>query len=130
MVMLGKQKKRNGKRVLLGFAFFACLFLLPAFRPTTQTACVNAGPDARIDPFGVVCWLQQHYSFKSAAEPRLHTHGYWAWGRHPLYFVYNWRRADGSVLVLRVGWRYDVNWRGYIGPSAAFKTMAEPLLYY
>ena len=92
--------------------------------------CVNAGADTRIDPFGLVCAMQRRYSYKSSREPALHTHATWAWGTHPLYFVYNRKRADRNWLLVRIGWRYDRSWRGYIGPSFAWKEIPEPLLYY
>ena len=91
---------------------------------------MNAGPDARIDPFGLFCALQRQYSYKSNCEPKLHAHGTWAWGTHPSYFVYNQQLANGNWLLVRVGWRYDRNWRGYIGPSLAGKKISQPLLYY
>jgi len=47
----------------------------------------------------------------------------------PSYFVYNRKLADGNWLLVRLGWRYDRNWRGYIGPSFAWKEI-PPLLYY
>ena len=91
---------------------------------------MNAGTDTRIDPLGLVCALQRRYSYRSSREPELHTHGTWAWGTRPSYFVYNRKLADGNWLLVRVGWRYDRNWRGYIGPSFAWKEIPEPLLYY
>lgn len=101
------------------------------FRPVPGGhGCVNAGTDTRIDPFGLVCGLQRRYSYRSGREPKLHTHGTWAWGTRPSYFVYNRKLADGNWLLVRVGWRYDRNWRGYIGPSFAWKEITEPLLYY
>ncbi len=92
--------------------------------------CVSAGPDPRIDPFGLVCALQRRYSYKSNREPQLRAHGRWAWGSHPFYFVYNRKLAEGNWLLVRVGWRYDRYWRGYIGPSFAWKEIPKPLLYY
>ena len=92
--------------------------------------CVNAGTDTRIDPFGVFCALQRRYSYRSNGEPKLHTHATWAWGTQPSYFVYNRKLSDGSWLLVRMGWRYDRNWRGYIGPSSACKKIPKPLLYY
>ena len=91
---------------------------------------MNAGPDTRIDPFGLFCALQRQYSYKSSHEPKLHAHRTWAWGMHPSYFVYNRQLANGNWLLFRAGWRYDRNWRGYIGPSLAWKKISRPLLYY
>jgi hypothetical protein len=102
-----------------------------AFTPVPgEHGCVNAGADTRIDPFGVFCALQRRYSYRSSFEPELHTHGTWAWGTHPSYFVYNRHLASGKWLLLRVGWRYDRTWRGYIGPSLAWKKIPRPLMYY
>jgi len=92
--------------------------------------CVNAGADTRIDPFALVCGLQRRYSSRSTHQPKLHIHETWAWGTQPFYFVYNRNLAHGKWLLVRVGWRYDQNWRGYIGPSAAWKQIPAPLLYY
>jgi hypothetical protein len=92
--------------------------------------CVNAGSDLRIDPLGLICALQRRYSYQSSCEPKLHAHPTWAWGGHPFYFVYNRKMADGHWLLIRLGWRYDRNWRGYIGPSFAWKEIPQPLLYY
>jgi hypothetical protein len=92
--------------------------------------CVNAGSDPRIDPFGMICALQRRYSYRSSREPRLHTHSTWAWGTHPFYFVYNRKQAEGNWLLIRLGWRYDRTWHGFIGPGFAWKEVPQPLLYY
>jgi hypothetical protein len=91
--------------------------------------CVNAGTDARIDPFGLVCTPA---AVQLQIEPRTqapHARNM-GWGTQPSYFVYNKMLADGNWLRVRAGWRYDRNWRGYIGPSFAWKEKPEPLLYY
>ena len=92
--------------------------------------CVNAADDPRIDPYGIICSLQRGYSYKSVREPRLHVHRTWAWGISPPYFVSNRRLKGGGWRVARIGWRYDRNWHGYIGPSGAWKIVAEPLMFY
>jgi hypothetical protein len=92
--------------------------------------CVNAADDPRIDPYGIICSLQQRYSYKSLREPKLHVHRTWAWGASPPYFVSNRRLRRGGWRVARIGWRYDRQWHGYIGPSGAWKVIPEPLLFY
>ena len=50
-------------------------------------------------------------------------------GIWPPYIVVN--SLSGALWRLfRIGWRYDKNWKGYIGPSAAWKKVAWPLTYY
>ena len=128
----------NGCRPILAAALLLALMISAAGSPIRHAltpvrgghGCVNAGPDARIDPFGLFCALQRQYSYKSSREPKLHAHGTWAWGTHPSYFVYNRQLANGNWLLVRVGWRYDRNWRGYIGPSLAWKKIPQPLIYY
>jgi hypothetical protein len=131
----------NGFRLFLAAALFFALMISAAVfyrgavkRPFTPVpgghGCVNAGTDTRIDPFGLVCALQRRYSYKSSREPKLHTHETWAWGTHPFYLVYNRNLGGSNWLLIRVGWRYDRNWRGYIGPSLAWKKIPQPLLYY
>jgi len=92
--------------------------------------CVNAAQDPRLDPFGLVCSLQRRFSYKSEHEPDLHIHANWAWGVSPPYLVYNQRLAGKQWRLMRIGWRYDRHWRGYIGPAAAWKTIPDPLLFY
>src|ERR671925_470909 len=57
--------------------------------------CVNAADDPRIDPYGIICFLQRKYSYKSIWEPRLHVHRTWAWAAWPPYFVSNRRLKCG-----------------------------------
>src|SRR5579872_625475 len=90
--------------------------------------CVNAADDPRIDPYGIICSLQRRCSYISVREPKLHTHRNWAWGVSPPYFVSNRKLKSGGWRVARIGWRYDRNWHGYIGPSGAWKVVAEPLM--
>ena len=92
--------------------------------------CVNAGQDERLNPLGIVCWLQRHCSYKSGDEPKLHKHDTWAWCVRPPYLVCNWRLRDGHYRLVRIGWRYDRNWHGFIGPGGAWKAVPAPLLYY
>jgi hypothetical protein len=92
--------------------------------------CVNAATDTRIDPYGIICSLQQRYSYKSNQKPTLHVHRTWAWGLSPPYFVCNRKLKRGGWRLTRVGWRYDRSWHGYIGPSGAWKCVSEPLLFY
>lgn len=55
----------------------------------------------------------------------------------PPYLVVNVRIAQDPHDVFnslwrlfRIGWRYDKNWKGYIGPGAAWKKVLWPLTYY
>src|SRR5438445_4130671 len=41
-----------------------------------------------------------------------------------------WRLRDGHYRLVRIGWRYDRNWHGFIGPGGAWKAVPAPLLYY
>jgi hypothetical protein len=116
--------------LLVAVALFHAAIVHPFAPVQGGHGCVNAGADTRVDPFGLVCTLQLRYSYRSRHEPKLHTHGTWAWGTRPFYFVYNRKLVNGNWLLVRVGWRYDQNWRGYIGPSAAWKQIPAPLLYY
>lgn len=102
--------------------------------------CPGEGADHRTLGW-LICPLQRLFSRKSNTPPRLHEHGLWAWGAWPPYVVIN--RPHALVLdpersiwevtrwrMSRLGWRYDKNWKGYIGPSAAAKVVTEPLLFY
>lgn len=78
--------------------------------------CINEGPDKRFLHW-LICPLQNLCSWKSQSLPKwvveyLPTFGL----AFPPYLViqkYNW--------LFRIGWRYDVNWQGYIFPTVAFK---------
>ena len=39
-----------------------------------------------------------------------------------------WRLRDGHYRLVRIGWRYDRNWHGFIGPGGAWKArrLASP----
>lgn len=104
--------------------------------------CPGEGSDRRT--FGwLICPLQRILSRKSLKQPRLliitagtssSLHGSFypvlsAAGIWPPYLVINVRRGL-LWQMFRIGWRYDKNWKGYIGPSAALKKVAGPLTYY
>ena len=100
--------------------------------------CPGEGKDNRTLGW-LICPLQRLLSRKSDKQPRLLTTTVGitnetpviqaAAGLWPPYFVVNigrplwWR-------MFRLGWRYDKNWKGYIGPSAAWKKLTSPLTYY
>ena len=110
--------------------FFADHITAPFHPIRGGHGCVNAAQDPRLDPFGLVCSLQRRFSYKSETEPKLHMHTNWAWGFSPPYLVYNQRLAEKRWRLMRIGWRYDRKWRGYIGPAGAWKTIPQPLLFY
>lgn len=97
-----------------------------------EQGCVNQGQDRR--KLGKqVCWLQRQLSWKSEREPhmafvgsRQRRHVGLAW---PPYAVYNSPEADGRWFMVRVGFRYDRVWRGYIFPTLAIKRIPTPLTY-
>ena len=98
--------------------------------------CTNEGKDRRYVRW-LLCPLQNLLSFKSEREPRwlvkklrhdsipdwpepgVEAGSYVSLGiAWPPYAVYQrWRGAGRSILI-RLGWRYDMNWRGYIFPAA------------
>lgn len=112
--------------------------------------CPGEGKDNRTLGW-LICPLQRLLSWKSDKRPSLLTIsagttnspqglfypvltavGFW-----PPYLVVNVLiKRDPHVphnamwRLFRIGWRYDNNWKGYIGPSAAFKKVLWPLTYY
>ena len=125
------------KRVWIGVAaalaaLFLLVVILPCNRMGSKRGCVNQGEDCR-KLATVVCFLQRHMSWNSEHEPHLVMVGRtakaqagFAW---PPYVVFNIPRADGRWLMFRIGFRYDRNWRGYIFPTLAVKTVNQPLRY-
>lgn len=114
--------------------------------------CPGEGKDHRTLGW-LICPLQRLLSRKSDKPPRLHiisvattsdpnrllysTKVLSAVGFWPPYLVVNAciarddHDAHNSLWRLfRIGWRYDNNWKGYIGPSAAWKKVLWPLTYY
>jgi len=97
-----------------------------------EKACVNQGIDHRkFAP--VVCWLQRGLSWKSDHEPHFFLIGKsdgtnlgLAW---PPYLVLNVPDKNRRWRMFRMGFRYDRNWRGYIFPTLAAKSIAHPLRY-
>jgi hypothetical protein len=81
--------------------------------------CVNAAGDLRIDPYGIICSLQQRYSYKSLREPKLHVHRTWALGSLASLFCEQsktqawWLASSAHWLALRssVAWLYRAEWR-------------------
>ena len=104
---------------------------LPSATPADQ-GCVNQGNDRR-EFAPVVCWLQQHMSWKSEHEPHFALVGRpdgtnlgLAW---PPYLVFNMRDGNDHWRMFRIGFRYDRTWRGYIFPTIAAKRISQPLRY-
>lgn len=99
--------------------------------PVSQ-GCIDQGPDRRVAAT-VVCWAQRHLSWKSEHKPRFVLIGNpkrtsigLAW---PPYLVYNSPDRRGRWHMFRIGFRYDLSWRGYIFPTAAWKRVSHPLRY-
>jgi hypothetical protein len=113
------------------FAAFPVTIVL-LILPHRHEPCPAAGSDPRICA-SVVCPLQQALSWHSEREPaHLHTR-YSAVSVFPPYVVTNWQSpgaAQGQWMMFRIGWRYDRHWHGYIGPTFAYKPVAQPLLFY
>lgn len=117
-----------------GFAFiyFYPRTLASTASDTSSQGCVNQGNDRRIAA-PVICWAQQHMSWKSnhkpdfllIGDPKGVTIGL-AW---PPYFVSNFPTRDGHWYMFRIGFRYDRNWHGYIFPTVAWKVISKPLTY-
>lgn len=115
-----------------------------------KQGCPGEGNDSRTLGW-LICPLQRLLSRKSDKQPRLLiiTAGTTsspfgglapvlaAAGIWPPYLVVNIRiKQDPHDAfnflwrMFRIGWRYDRNWKGYIGPSAAWKKVLWPLTYY
>ena len=99
--------------------------------PASQ-GCIDQGSDRRIAA-AVVCWAQRHLSWKSKHKPSFVLIGNakrtsigLAW---PPYLVFNSPDGRGRWHIFRIGFRYDLNWRGYIFPTAAWKRVSNPLRY-
>lgn len=109
--------------------------------------CPGEGKDNRTLGW-LICPLQRCLSWKSDKQPKLLTISAGtsnkeydsvlaAVGLWPPYLVVNILKAQdrhvphqGLWRLFRIGWRYDKNWKGYIGPSAAWKNVLWPLTYY
>jgi hypothetical protein len=118
--------------------YFALAFHAQPTQPCVAPAapvsqgCINQGSDRRVGAT-VVCWAQRHLSWKSEHEPPFVLIGNpectsigLAW---PPYLVYNSPDGSGSWHMFRIGFRYDLNWRGYISPTVAWKRVSRPLRY-
>jgi hypothetical protein len=118
--------------IALVAALFLFVLIVPCDRIGLDQGCVNQGKDC--PKFAkIICWLQVHLSWNSEQEPHFvmigrpdQTHVGAAW---PPHLVFNARSEKGSWLMPRIGFRYDRNWRGYIFPTIACKSVDKPLRY-
>jgi len=108
------------------------LVVLACCEHSGDHGCVNQGSDSRIFA-ALTCCLQRHLSWNSEQEPHFLMIGRSdranvgiAW---PPYLVFNAPGKKGLWLMLRIGFRYDRNWHGYIFPAVACKRVAKPLRY-
>jgi hypothetical protein len=127
------------KVLSISFAFLIALSFLGYFQGASVHAaesgdqgCVNQGGDRRLAA-RVVCPAQQYLSWKSNNRPHFVSFGnpYYinvgvAW---PPYLVINRYHRPGEWQMFRIGFRYDLNWRGYIFPTTALKVVSHPLRY-
>jgi hypothetical protein len=113
-------------------ALFLFIVIVPCNLPSLGEGCVNQGKDCR-KCATIICWLQWRLSWNSEHEPHfvligkpdlIHVGVAW-----PPYIVFNAPSRKGRWLMLRIGFRYDRNWRGYIFPTMACKSVAQPLRY-
>lgn len=112
--------------------------------------CPGEGKDSRTLGW-LICPLQRLLSWKSDKQPKLliiiaGTSSSPEVGQYPVlaaagvwppYLAVNVRikqdphdPLNALWRLFRIGWRYDKNWKGYIGPSAAWKKVLWPLMYY
>lgn len=99
--------------------------------------CPGEGTDPRYFRT-VVCGLQNAMSFKCDTEPlgimlafppfiAINCPLPAVLGRR--LSVIKGKPAGRWYLMLRAGWRYDKNWKGYIFPEAALKVMQSTVYY-
>jgi hypothetical protein len=128
MLSVAKFKKVYGiLTVIVALAIF--LIVLACCEHSGDRGCVNQGNDSR-NFAALTCCLQRHMSWNSEQEPHFvlicrpdRDNVGIAW---PPYLVFNAPGKKGSWLMLRIGFRYDRNWRGYIFPAVACKRVAKP----
>ena len=127
-----KIKRIGAIAAALVAALFLFLVIVPCDRTSLDQGCVNQGEGCR-KLATIICWLQSHLSWNSEHEPHFvmigrpdRTHIGVAW---PPYMVFNAPCEKGGWLMLRIGFRYDRNWRGYIFPTMACKSVDKPLRY-
>src|SRR3989304_1599027 len=94
--------------------------------------CVNEGDDPRLFR-GLTCSLQRIFSYKDPVPPVLDRRelapGVTLYSNdrpRQWYRVIIVKLSGGKFYHLRVGFRYDVNWGGYIFPSIAAKETTNP----
>lgn len=84
--------------------------------------CPNEGTDHRIlGP--ITCWLERHMSWQTKRAPMSLTVAF------PPFIAVNIWLPRGKYLVLRAGFRFDVNWSGYIFPEFAVKVLDHAEIY-
>jgi hypothetical protein len=91
---------------------------------TSAGGFVNEGEDWRWDPFGLFSRIQRAASFHSDVEP----FSILICVVPPMVAV-NIPLLRGKYLVLRVGFRYDGNWKGYIFPEGVIKVLDHTIFY-
>lgn len=137
--MTNKSEDRSSLALAMVVAFALATAVAqhsPEIDPPSHThvdqGCVNQGEDRRgFAP--VVCWMQRRMSWRSEHEPHFALVGKpdgtnlgLAW---PPYAVFNMSDGKGHWRMLRIGFRYDRTWRGYIFPTIAAKRILHPLRY-
>jgi hypothetical protein len=84
--------------------------------------CPGEGSDTRT--FGRWgCSIQRALSFHSDTEPLSVLVCF------PPFIAVNIPMFDGTYLILRAGFRYDKNWKGYLFPESAAKRKAQTIFY-
>ncbi len=87
---------------------------------------VNRGPDERVaDKVPILRWLapwlQQTLSYHSTTPPKVKA--LWREKKggpghvavcQPPFFTMAVPKSNGSYFTFRIGWRWDLNWPGYI----------------
>ena len=86
--------------------------------------CPGEGADTRFLGW-LVCPIQRFLSWRSSVEPLSIVVAF------PPYIAVNVPLRNHDMLLIRFGWRYDRNWKGYLFPTGAAKIRrnATGLLY-
>ena len=87
-----------------------------------EYGCPGAGKDQRILP-RLTCWLQRHLSFKSGTEPFSILICF------PPFIAINIPIGKGRYAMVRAGFRFDRNWKGFLFPESAAKISDHVIFY-